>query len=91
MLTTPEMKQRLADEGAEPIASTPADFAAFVKSEIAAVERGRARGEDPAGGLGQIASSTAATALVVTVSSSLALIDNQLRAALLTARFVVAT
>jgi tripartite-type tricarboxylate transporter receptor subunit TctC len=30
----PDMKQRLANEGAEPIASTPGDFAAFVKAEI---------------------------------------------------------
>jgi tripartite-type tricarboxylate transporter receptor subunit TctC len=34
MLATSEMKQRLAAEGAEPISSTPSDFAAFVKSEI---------------------------------------------------------
>ncbi len=34
LLTTPEMKKRLASEGAEPINSTPSDFTAFVKSEI---------------------------------------------------------
>jgi tripartite-type tricarboxylate transporter receptor subunit TctC len=35
MLTAPEMKQRLTAEGAEAIASTPADFTAFVKAEMA--------------------------------------------------------
>jgi tripartite-type tricarboxylate transporter receptor subunit TctC len=35
MLATPEMKQRLMNEGANAISSTPSDFAAFVKSEIA--------------------------------------------------------
>jgi tripartite-type tricarboxylate transporter receptor subunit TctC len=35
LLTSPETKQRLASEGAEAIASTPADFGAFVKSEMA--------------------------------------------------------
>jgi len=34
MLTAPEMKQRLASEGAEAIVSTPSDFTVFVKSEI---------------------------------------------------------
>jgi tripartite-type tricarboxylate transporter receptor subunit TctC len=34
LLTTPEMKKRLASEGAEPINSTPSDFTAFVKSEM---------------------------------------------------------
>ena len=34
LLDTPEMKKRLASEGAEPISSTPSDFAAFVKSEM---------------------------------------------------------
>ena len=34
MLTAPELKQRLTKEGAEAIASTPADFTAFVKSEM---------------------------------------------------------
>jgi tripartite-type tricarboxylate transporter receptor subunit TctC len=34
-LTMPETKQRLDHEGATPIASTPAEFAAFVKAEIA--------------------------------------------------------
>jgi tripartite-type tricarboxylate transporter receptor subunit TctC len=34
MLTTPEMKKRLANEGAEPIVSTPSDFTTFVKSEM---------------------------------------------------------
>jgi tripartite-type tricarboxylate transporter receptor subunit TctC len=34
LLTAPETKQRLAGEGAEPIASTPAEFTAFVKAEI---------------------------------------------------------
>jgi tripartite-type tricarboxylate transporter receptor subunit TctC len=33
-LTMPEMRKRLANEGANPVASTPADFAAFVKVEI---------------------------------------------------------
>jgi tripartite-type tricarboxylate transporter receptor subunit TctC len=34
LLTTDEMKRRLASEGAEPINSTPPDFTAFVKSEM---------------------------------------------------------
>ena len=34
LLTSPEMKKRLASEGAEPINSTPSDFTAFVKSEM---------------------------------------------------------
>lgn len=34
LLATPEAKQRLANEGAEPIASKPADFALFIKAEI---------------------------------------------------------
>lgn len=33
-LALPETAKRLASEGAQPIASTPADFAAFVKSEL---------------------------------------------------------
>jgi tripartite-type tricarboxylate transporter receptor subunit TctC len=35
LLETPDMKKRLAEEGAEPINSTPSDFTAFVKSEMA--------------------------------------------------------
>ena len=31
---TPEMKARLAADGAEPVVSTPAEFAARIKSEI---------------------------------------------------------
>jgi tripartite-type tricarboxylate transporter receptor subunit TctC len=43
LLATPEMKQRLVSEGADAISSTPSDFAAFVKSEIAQwTEVGRA-------------------------------------------------
>lgn len=34
LVATPDMKQRLANEGAEPIASKPADFAVFVQAEI---------------------------------------------------------
>jgi tripartite-type tricarboxylate transporter receptor subunit TctC len=34
LLAMPETRQRLAGEGAEPVASTPADFAVFVKAEI---------------------------------------------------------
>jgi tripartite-type tricarboxylate transporter receptor subunit TctC len=34
LLTAPDMKQRLANEGAEPITSPPSDFTAFVKSEM---------------------------------------------------------
>ena len=34
MLSAPEMKQRLASEGAEAIVSTPPDFTAFVKAEM---------------------------------------------------------
>ena len=34
MFATPEAAKRIAGEGAEPIASKPADFAVFVKSEI---------------------------------------------------------
>ena len=35
MFATPEAKTRIAGEGAEPVASKPADFAVFVKAEIA--------------------------------------------------------
>ena len=35
ILFAPETRQRLAGDGAEPIASKPADFATFVKSEMA--------------------------------------------------------
>jgi tripartite-type tricarboxylate transporter receptor subunit TctC len=49
LLAMPDMKQRLANEGAEPIASTPADFAAFVKAEITKwSEVGRAAKIQPA-------------------------------------------
>ncbi len=34
LFETPDMKKRLASEGAQPINSTPSDFAAFVKSEM---------------------------------------------------------
>jgi tripartite-type tricarboxylate transporter receptor subunit TctC len=34
MLTAPEMKKRLVNEGAQPIVSTPPGFTAFVKSEM---------------------------------------------------------
>jgi tripartite-type tricarboxylate transporter receptor subunit TctC len=34
MFADPETNRRLAGEGAEPVASTPADFAAFVRAEI---------------------------------------------------------
>ena len=34
MFASPEAKTRIAGEGAEPVASKPADFAVFVKSEI---------------------------------------------------------
>ena len=34
MLFAPETKQRLASEGADPVASKPAEFKAFVKSEL---------------------------------------------------------
>ena len=34
MFATPEAKTRIAGEGAEPVASKPADFAVFVKNEI---------------------------------------------------------
>ena len=34
LLNTPEIRARLAGEGAEPVASKPADFAAFVRDEI---------------------------------------------------------
>jgi tripartite-type tricarboxylate transporter receptor subunit TctC len=34
VLATAEMKQRLATEGAEPVGSTPAAFAAFIKDEM---------------------------------------------------------
>ncbi len=34
LLETPDMKKRLANEGAQPINSTPSDFTAFVKSEM---------------------------------------------------------
>jgi len=33
-LALPETKERLAHEGAEPVASSPADFAVFVRNEI---------------------------------------------------------
>jgi tripartite-type tricarboxylate transporter receptor subunit TctC len=35
MYAMPETRQRLVGEGADPVASKPADFAAFVKAEIA--------------------------------------------------------
>jgi len=48
LVATPEMKQRLASEGAEPVASTPEDFAAFVKAEIRQwTEVGRAANIQP--------------------------------------------
>ena len=34
-LKDPSVAERLASEGAEPVGDTPAEFAAFVKSEIA--------------------------------------------------------
>jgi tripartite-type tricarboxylate transporter receptor subunit TctC len=34
MLFAPETKQRLASEGADPVASKPAEFKVFVKSEL---------------------------------------------------------
>ena len=34
-LSTPAVRERLARDGAEPIANTPAEFAAMVKSELA--------------------------------------------------------
>ncbi|MBX9773706.1 MAG: tripartite tricarboxylate transporter substrate binding protein [Xanthobacteraceae bacterium] len=49
MLTAPEMKQRLAGEGAEPIVSTPSDFTVFVKAEMEQwTEVGRAAKIQPA-------------------------------------------
>jgi tripartite-type tricarboxylate transporter receptor subunit TctC len=49
MFATPDIKARLSGEGADIIASTPADFAAFVKSEIAQwSEVGRAAKIQPA-------------------------------------------
>ncbi len=35
VMRSPDMKDRLAGEGAEPASSTPAEFAAFIKTEIA--------------------------------------------------------
>jgi tripartite-type tricarboxylate transporter receptor subunit TctC len=35
VMRSPDMKDRLAGEGAEPVSSTPAEFAAFIKTEIA--------------------------------------------------------
>lgn len=35
VMRSPDMKNRLAGEGAEPVSSTPAEFAAFIKTEIA--------------------------------------------------------
>ncbi|HSN40326.1 MAG TPA: tripartite tricarboxylate transporter substrate binding protein [Burkholderiales bacterium] len=35
VMRSPDMKDRLAGEGAEPTSSTPAEFAAFIKTEIA--------------------------------------------------------
>jgi tripartite-type tricarboxylate transporter receptor subunit TctC len=50
MLTAPAMTKRLANEGAQPIASTPREFAAFVKSEIGQWSKvGRAAKIQPAG------------------------------------------
>jgi tripartite-type tricarboxylate transporter receptor subunit TctC len=34
MLTQPDFKERLAHEGAQPAGDTPAQFAAYIKSEI---------------------------------------------------------
>ena len=48
LVAAPEMKHRLASEGAEPVASTPDDFAAFVKAEIRQwTEVGRAANIQP--------------------------------------------
>jgi tripartite-type tricarboxylate transporter receptor subunit TctC len=50
MLTAPAMQKSLASQGAQPIASTPTDFAAFVKSEIGQWSKvGRAAKIRPAG------------------------------------------
>ena len=35
VMRSPDMKDRLAGEGAEPTSSTPAEFAAFIKTEVA--------------------------------------------------------
>jgi len=35
MINTPEMRQRMAHEGADPVGSTPEQFAARVQAEIA--------------------------------------------------------
>jgi tripartite-type tricarboxylate transporter receptor subunit TctC len=35
VLTSPEMRERLARDGAEPVANTPGEFAAFIASELA--------------------------------------------------------
>ena len=35
VMHSPDMKDRLAGEGAEPVSSTPVEFAAFIKTEIA--------------------------------------------------------
>jgi tripartite-type tricarboxylate transporter receptor subunit TctC len=49
MFASPEAKTRLAGEGAEPVASKPADFALFVKNEIAKwTEVGKAAKIQPA-------------------------------------------
>ena len=49
MFAMPETKQRIAGEGAEPIASKPADFTVFVKNEISKwTEVGKAANIQPA-------------------------------------------
>jgi tripartite-type tricarboxylate transporter receptor subunit TctC len=35
ILAVPEVKERFAREGAEPVGSTPEEFGAFIKSEMA--------------------------------------------------------
>jgi tripartite-type tricarboxylate transporter receptor subunit TctC len=34
-LNAPEVKEKLLAQGAEPVGSTPSEFAAFIKAEIA--------------------------------------------------------
>ena len=47
-LKTQEMKDKLAGDGAEPVGTTPAEFAAHIKSELAKWAERRARRQDRA-------------------------------------------
>ena len=51
MMAEKDVKDRLSGEGADPIASTPADFAAFVRRGGPQMGRGRQGRQHPADGI----------------------------------------